>query len=90
MSIYKITYCAATENMGNTTEADANNYRAWAAREIAAACPDAHIEVLDDVNQSCAQSDAEDCEVAYKEEQEAIELLAALWDRCPWSGVEFE
>lgn len=80
-----IFYRAATCNMGESTEQDGENYRAWAFNEIKKAYPDsAKIEVLDEDRGSTVYADN------YQDETECLEFLASLWDRCPWSGEFFE
>ena len=85
MAIEKIIYRAAACNMGETSEQDADKYRAWAKAEIEAAYPEAaQIEVLNEDRGSTVY--AED----YTEECTAREFLHHLWDRCPWYGEFFE
>lgn len=79
-----IFYRAATCNMGETSEQDADKYRAWAKAEIEAAYPEAaQIEVLDEDRGSTVYADD------YTEECTALEFMYHLWDRCPWSGEYF-
>ena len=80
-----IFYRAADCNMGDTSEHDCENYRAWALAEIEAAYPDAaQVEVLNEDRGSTvyAEDDDEECAI--------MEFLCELWDRCPWSGEFFE
>lgn len=80
-----IFYRAADCNMGDATEQDCENYRAWALAEIEAAYPDAaQIEVLNDDRGSTVYTEEDE------EEYAVMEFLHDLWDRCPWSGEFFE
>lgn len=76
----KITYYAATENMGdNVTEVDAEGYRAWAKEQIEAEYPAANVVVS---KSQCLRSvDADE------EFEGAEEFCKSLWDKCPWSWV---
>ena len=80
-----IIYRAADHNIGECTERDCENYRAWAQAEIEAAYPDAaQVEVLNE-DRGCtvyAEDDDEECAI--------MEFLSDLWDRCPWHGEYFD
>lgn len=78
-----ITYFAATENMGNASEHDGAQYRAWAAAQIEIRYPDADVDVVDE--QSLVIGRVDDYEMEY----EVLEFLGGLWDSCPWSGEYF-
>jgi len=84
MSIEKITYRAATCNMGEATEQDGDNYRTWAENAIRAKYPDSKIEVLDVDSKTTVDADE------YDEEISALEFCASLWDSCPWTGEFFD
>lgn len=80
-----IFYRAATCNMGESTEQDGDNFRAWAEAEIWAAYPDAiQVEVLNEDRGSTVYTEEDE------EEAPILEFLSELWDRCPWSGEHFE
>ncbi|MGL5397957.1 MAG: hypothetical protein ACRDBQ_22205 [Shewanella sp.] len=79
----KITYFAATENMGDASECDGQNFRSWAFAQIESRYPDADIEVLDEQSLVTGRVDEEEIEC------EVLEFLDGLWDRCPWSGEYF-
>lgn len=83
-TVTSIEYRAATCNMGESTEQDGENFRAWAAEMIANEYPDAEVEVLDEDRQTVVTADD------YDDENEALEFCASLWDLCPWSGEHFE
>ena len=91
MAIEKIIYRAATCNMGDTTEQDGDNYRAWAKSELEKKYTKALVEVRNEDDQSeirialgndYAEMDAE--------WDEANVFMCELWDRCPWYGEFFE
>ena len=80
-----IFYRAADCNMGDTSEQDCENYRAWALAEIEAKYPDAaKIEVLNEDRGSTVYTEEDE------EEYAILEFLSELWDRCPWTGEFFE
>jgi hypothetical protein len=83
-TVTSIDYRAATCNMGEASEQDADNYRAWAAEMIASEYPEAVVEVLDEDRQTVVTADDYDDEIS------ALEFCASLWDRYPWSGEYFE
>lgn len=90
MAITKIIYSAATYNMGEATERDGDNYRAWAFDMLADEYPDAEIEVVnEEMLHSKIWSDNENIAEAEKEEEQVREFLKSLWDKCPWVGKYF-
>ena len=83
-TVTKITYCAATCNMGESTEQDGENYREWAAEMIANEYPDAYVDVLNTDRHTVVTADD------YDDEIEALEFCDSLWSACPWTGEHFE
>ena len=80
-----ILYRAATRSMGETSEQDAANYRAWALAEIKAAYPDAaQVEVMNEDQVSTVYTEEDD------DKYQILEFLSELWDRCPRSGEFFK
>jgi hypothetical protein len=75
----EIIYGAATHNMGETTEREAECYREWAEEQIAARYPDACITVSEKDEPTRVYGAAN-----YEQEVAALEFCAELWDRCPW------
>ena len=88
--ITRIKYCAATSNMGDTSDQDSDNFRAWAYNEIEKQYPDACIAVYNSERSSSCSSDLEDWQDAEIEENLCLEFMAELWDRCPWTGKFFD
>lgn len=87
MAIEKIIIAAATCNMGEATELDGYNYRAWAVDETKKRFPDAEIIAVDEtINSQVITDDGMEGE----EWESAHVYLCELWDRCPWSGEFFE
>lgn len=89
--ITRIIYCAANCNMGETSETDCDNYRAWAYAEIEKKYLETVIEVRNvdgktEVEVEGGPFSYESC----KEWDVCQEWLAELWDRCPWSGKFFD
>lgn len=78
----KITYFAATENMGdNVTEADAASYRVWAKEQIEAQYPEAEVTVSKEQNLNSFWCNDDE------KETEVGDFCKSLWDSCPWSWV---
>lgn len=88
--IKSICYRAATVNMGDCTDQDAENYRKWAMADLELEYPDASIAVLNSESSSTCASDLEDTHDAEQEEYMCLSFMADLWDRCPWEGKFFE
>ena len=77
--------------MGEATEQDGDNYRAWAENAIRAQYPDAEIEVLDEDRNTEVDISGGRCDYESEHEwTECQEFLAGLWDACPWYGPEFD
>lgn len=91
MAIEKIIYRAATSNMGDVTEQDGDNYRAWAKAQIEAKYPKANVEALDeDMKSEVIVSGCTSRDESLDEWEAAHEFLRELWDSCPWTGEHFE
>lgn len=89
LTIEKIVYAAADENMGDCTPADCDAYRAWAKAEIEAEYPNAEIEVTDDHTSNSRVIVSGEYSREHEELQgETYEFMSRLWDRCPWDWVE--
>ena len=88
--IKSICYRAATVNMGDCTDQDAENYRKLALADLELEYPDASIAVLNSESSSTCTSDLEDTHEAEQEEYMCLSFMADLWDRCPWEGKFFE
>ena len=88
--ITKIIYCAATSNMGDTSESDGANYRAWAYNELEKQYPDACLNVCNSERSSACFSNLDDFYQMDLEENECHEFMVGLWDCCPWSGEFFD
>lgn len=58
--ITRIKYCAATSNMGDTSDQDGNNYRAWAYNELEKQYPDACIVIYNNERSSACFSNLDD------------------------------
>ena len=82
MKTFKIVYGAATVNMGDTTEAQAEHFREWAQEQIEARFPDADVTVseADEPTRSHAYTD-DGVEIDLQDE--AMEFCAGLWDQRP-------
>ena len=83
MNTFKIVYGAATVNMGDTTETQAEYFRDWAQEQIEARFPEADVTVSDADEPTRAYvytDDGEDIDL----QDEAMEFCAGLWDRAPW------
>ena len=88
--IKSIGYRAATVNMGDCTDQDAENFRKWALADLELKYPDASIAVHNSESSSTCTSDLEDTYEAEQEEYACLSFMADLWDRCPWNGKFFE
>ena len=73
-----ITYYAANDTMGDTSDTDCDAYREWAEAEIRAEFPDHSVEVSTDQSLKNAWTDD------FDREDEILDFCHRLWDRCPW------
>lgn len=71
--------------MGDTSEVDADGYRAWVKIQIEKEFPGAVVTVTDKQSTYCINSDAGD------DDYDAIERLHAFvqhaWDSCNWDWI---
>lgn len=88
--ITRITYCAATVNMGDASDQDGDNYRAWAYAELEKEYPETCIGVYNSERSSACSSDCDYWKDQDNEEIQCYEFMSELWDRCHWSGEFFE
>ena len=88
--ITRIKYCAANSNMGDTSDQDSDNFRAWAYNELEKQYPDACIAIYNNEGSSACFSNLDDFYKMDLEENECLEFMAELWNRCPWSGEFFD
>ena len=58
--IIRIKYCAANSNMGDTSDQDSDNFRAWAYNEIEKQYPNACIAVYNNERSSACFSNLDD------------------------------
>ena len=73
-----ITYYAANDTMGDTTDADCTAYRVWAKSEIQAGFPGHAVEVSSVQSLETAWTD-DSCSAG-----EILDFCRRPWDRCPW------
>lgn len=91
MTIEKIIFNAATCNMGEVTEQDGDNYRAWALKVIKTEYPETEVIVKDSESNTEVFVDGGRCSNESEEEWAAChEFLSSLWEICPWNGPDFE
>jgi hypothetical protein len=71
--------------MGDTSERDAEGYRAWVKTQIEAEFPGANVTVTDKQSTNCVHCDAD------VDDSDALERLHACvhhaWDACNWEWV---
>lgn len=90
MAITKITYNAATSDLGDVTEQDAINYRNWARSVIQQAYKDSEVEVINGSDRDYAFSDLEDVCDREREIEDCKDFMKRLSDSCPWNGDFFD
>ncbi len=77
----QITYYADNGSMGETSDADCEQYRTWALGQLQSEYPNHDVTVSSE--QSTRSVDTDDYE-----NEEAIQLFCHdLWDSCPWDWV---
>jgi hypothetical protein len=84
MMIKTILHYAPVEDMGDTTEEEAEKFRNWARAELARKFPGAEIHVNAVTGlENVAVADDGDLDT----EEEALDFVSRLWDRCPWDEL---
>ena len=75
----KITYYAANDTMGDTSDRDCNAYRAWALEELRNEYPEHDVSVESEPSLQQVRTDDDE------RSEEIAEFCSRLWDRCPWN-----
>lgn len=85
--ITAITYPISNDDLGETSPADCDAYRAWFTEQLTTEYPGAAIDVPSRPGRVEINTDDED----YRDPQPDMDLLCEFagrcWDRCPWAEI---
>ncbi len=84
-TITKIVFPVPNENLGDTTDAECDNYREWFAAQLQAEYPAADVTVTDRPGRIAVDTDDDGNDENLI--AELHEFGNRCWDRCPWNWV---